>query len=734
MIVSKQAAVRQTSKVREYLRFLRRRKYSVALPALIFLAVGLTLYSVMPRRYVAEAVVALDPRRIQILSTEAVLSPLPQESPVLRTELDIINSRLMAERVLDRLERMGLEMPSPATSLTSTALQLFSGRTRAQAEAAAPVDRRTQIDRLLGNLTVSNDGRSYTIFIMFAATDPVYAAAAANAFGEAYLDYQADMQAAATRHATEWLGSKLVDLRKQLEASESAVEAFRRDAGLVIAEGTSLQAQQLSTLNTALIQARSERAAAEARYQTATTLARSDNGLDSFGAVLGSPIVQALRAEQAKVDRQLSEYEDTGVTKSAELPVLRSQQASLRQQIRQEVDRVVASLANEVEVERRKESGLETTLQAAEAAQSTVNAAQLQLNQLEREASANRTVYESYLTRYKQTIEQDGLALPEARLISQAEPPGLPAAPKLIPFVVLSLLAGSGLGLGVATLREGFDNRVRSRRDLEEITPLPVLDLVPYLRAPRTLPVHAAVVEIPGSAFGEAVRRLRSTLLLAPMLRRAKVLALTSPERGDGKTTLCLTLARSMALTGQKVILIDADLRNPMVASMTGVEPSVRLLDVVRDGRHPNDAITADRISPLHLIAAYPDRLAAERLLDEAGFAALLSQLRQRYDRIIIDIGSVEASTSTTQLGSLVDGMVLVTRWEKTTRSIAASSIRHLAFRGAPISSVILNGVRGHRPDRDEADHPAVPALPDGTALLAKPYKAGDDLAVAHEA
>ena len=734
MIVSKQTTSRQPSGLANYLRFLRRRKLSIALPALISVALGLALYSASPRRYNAEAVVALDQRRIQILSAEAVLSPLPQESPVLRTELDIINSRLMAERVLERLERQGITPPPPALSLRTKIVRLITGQAEASADTQEPESQRDGIDRLLDGLSVSNDGRSYTIFIGFAATNPAYAATVANAFGEAYLDYQADTQAAATRHATEWLGAKLGDLRKQLEGSESAVEAFRQKAGLVVSQGTSLEAQRLSALNSALAQARSDRAAAEARYQTATALARSDTGLDSFAAVLGSPIVQTLRSEQAKVDRQLSEYEDTGVTKSADLPMLRSQQASLKEQIRQEVDRVVASLANDVDVERRKESVLQADFQQAEGAQSAASAAQLQLSQLEREASANRTVYESYLTRYKQTIEQDGLALPEARMISRAEAPGFPATPKLVPFVVLSLLAGSGIGIGIASLRESFDNRIRSRRDLDEITALPIFDLVPQLRASSAVPTHAAVVKAPKSAFSAAARRLGTSLLLAPAMRRAQVLAVTSGGSGDGKTTLCITLARSMAMSGQKVLLIDADLRNPMVASLTGVVPSVRLLDLIRDGRRLDEAALTDRISPMHVIAAAPDRLAAEHLLDEVGFRNLLTQLRKRYDRIIIDLGSVEASASATQLGSLVDSVLVVVRWEKTTRTALSACIRRLSFHGAPVFGLVLNGVHGNQLDRDDIGHPAASAPADGTLPRLRPHEVKDELSVVREA
>ncbi len=484
--------------LQDYLRILRRRKLAVWISVGAATAIAGFLYLQAEPRYVAEVVIALDARRVQILPADAVISPMPQDSPVLRTELDVIASRTMAERVAGILERSGYAPADIAPPLAETFRQRIErwigngwdtvvGSASpeppvALSDAGAGPPKPDVIGRLLDNLQVSNDGRSYTIFISYSAGDPEFAAAAANAFGEAYLSYQASVQSEATRQASEWLGAKLDDLRQRLEVSEAAAERFRRDAGLIESDGTTLETQRINALNIELVQARSSRADAEARLDTAKALSQNEGGLDNFAQVLGSASIQALRAEQAKLERSLSELQDTGAVKSSQLPSLESQLASLRQQIAAEVQRVLKSLDNELDVARRKESALQAAFHEAEADLTNTSDARVQLNQLEREATADRTIYETYLNRYKQTIEQQGYAVREARMVSEAEPPSVPASPKLVPYAGLGLLAGFGLGFGLALLRENLDDRVRSPEDLEQAIGIPVMDLVPRIQ------------------------------------------------------------------------------------------------------------------------------------------------------------------------------------------------------------------------------------------------------------
>jgi len=305
----------------------------------------------------------------------------------------------------------------------------------------------------VSGLRVNNDGRSYTIFIYYGSRDPVFAARVANAYAASYLDHQIAVQTQATRTASEWLGGRVTELGARLEASEEAVEAYRRKAGLLEANGLTADTQRLAGINVELAAARSQRAGAEARLASARE--RAVQGLQnaSFTEALSAPSIQTLRGKEAELSREIAEIEAAGASMSADLPAQRAQLAAVRKQIDDEVVLVLASLANEVEVARRKEKALEDETAKVEAMISRDSEARLELNKLQREAVANRNIYESFLNRYKQTIEQEGLATPEASLLSSAEVPLEPAGPKLLPMLAFGLAIGAALGALLARWR-----------------------------------------------------------------------------------------------------------------------------------------------------------------------------------------------------------------------------------------------------------------------------------------
>ncbi|RYG94707.1 MAG: polysaccharide biosynthesis protein, partial [Alphaproteobacteria bacterium] len=360
-------------------------------------------YMRAPKRYHSEAVVALDVRKLQALPSESVMSPLPQESPVLRTEIDIIGSRSMAERVYANL---GLGQPAADKSSKNDRFV-----------TASNVDSYVKaIEEILANVRVMNDGRSYTIYISYTAKDPVFAATVANAFANAYIDYQIDLQTTATRRVSDWLGERLGSLQKKLELSEQSAAAFRQKEGLVSMGGTNLQAQQLSGLNTELTSLQARLAEARARLATATEVLQTGEGV-GLTEVLSSPTIQLLRAEEARVIRSIADLDQSGARMNPQRPQLGYQLASLKSQIRQEVMEIVASLRNEIDINQKQQSEVYQNLQDVQRAMSTASMATVHAGQLEREANANRSIYETYLARYKQMIEQDGIATAEARII-----------------------------------------------------------------------------------------------------------------------------------------------------------------------------------------------------------------------------------------------------------------------------------------------------------------------------
>ena len=426
------------------------RRWSILACLVAGVAIAAVGYLDQPSRYGAEAVLALDVRKFQALPTESVVSPLPQESPVLRTEVDIISSRSMAERVLADLQAEGIDA---AKGFGLTAENGAGQAALSDRMNRAGTDRRVLLDSLISGVRVTNDGRSYTIYVAFSGMEPEFTAAVANAYAEAYINYQVDVQTTATRRVSDWLGTRLVSLRSELERSEHAATLFREKSGIAKSNGTTLLSQQIAGLNTELARLRAQLAGSVARLATAVDMSDGKTGL-ALPEVLNSVAIQQLRTEEARLKRQLAAISESGAVKNPQIPELTSQLETIQAQIGAEVEQIVDSLRTEIEVTRRQQTGLEASLKQLQAEMSNANEAIVQADQLDREASANRAIYESYLTRYKQTIEQDGIAMAEARIISRAVPSGSPSSPSASAWLIGGLVFGLAAGAVAALLLE----------------------------------------------------------------------------------------------------------------------------------------------------------------------------------------------------------------------------------------------------------------------------------------
>ena len=682
--------------------------------------------SAKPPQYVAEAVLALDSRKVQVIETDAVVSRLPQDAAALRTELDVLSSRSMAERVADRLDlvqedrflrelslphsswRQILAILRPATARESVAKGPDQGGLDGEAagEPAGnlendgqqpPISRAVAVDWLLGGLRVTNDGRSLTISVSFQSQDPELAARIANSYAESYLDDQVEMKLRATRDASAWLSQRLADMRQKLEASEAAVQQFQHEAGLTETNGITIAGQQLIELNSQLIAARAERTQAESRMRMATELARTGRAVADLSDVIDSTAVQALRTQLYEVQTKLDEQRNhwRGPIQASSTTTLESQKASLTRQINDEIARVVASLKNEAEAAREKETELEAALQATENRFGASGVNVVRLNQLQREADANRSIYESFLKRYKETIEQEALATPDARLISSAQRPGVPAGPKRLPILILGLVGGAVVSGTLALLREWLDRGVRRMSELEEMTGAPVVGVLPrkvkWKIASENKLRSRSRPELPCSQVADALHRLQLALHLSRGSRSGpKVMMVTSATLGEGKTWFSSSLARSLANSGLQVLVIDIHGRQSDPGTLRDDDVRGSLADVV-DGRLSlEEAVSIDPVSGVHALGGMGEPLQGRLQRDLIGFRTVINRARVDYDAVIVDTPTVADAAV---VGSLTDANLLLVRWGMTSRDAIRSALRFLRLCDVPIDGVIMTDV-----------------------------------------
>jgi polysaccharide biosynthesis transport protein len=683
--------------IRDVVRFLNRHKMVILLPMVLFAGAAWLIVSYTPPRFVAKAVLALDARKVQIVEHE-IVSRLPQENAALRTELDVIGSRSAADEVVDLLAltsdpevlkeaRRGSLWQNLACGAQRAVPSWFSWISEicpAAASSTMPTLSRSQVaDWIVGNLKVSNDGRSLSIDVAFTSGSPELAPRIANAVAETYLDDQVRTKSVSTVKARDWLHEQLIQMRHDLETSIAAVDNFWRQSGLNDAKDET--SQSLGQLNAQLVTTRSDLARAEARLKTAR---ESDPAMLPDG--LASPMmIQELRKEMHQIESQIAENAVRGPVYKSD--VLDARLAAVRKQMNQEMNRILASLSGEVQAARKKEVELTQAVEGIEKHAADAARSRFQLIQLQREADANRSMYESLLSRHREAMEQEGLAAPDARFISRAEVPGAPTYPNEQRFLLFGTIGGLAVGGALAFLRDGFDRRIRQTSEIEMVTGVPVFGLLPKVSRWRGAQPQDYPVNDPHSRFCAALARVHTVLRAPNSTDRTQVILVTSAQPGDGKTSFCISLARLLAKARLRVLVVDADPYRSGVPSLFGASISQAFAPIVNEPARLGDIVQADSKSTAHFIPA-PKEEDLQLLLQSSGFRTLLEEARRAYDIVIIDTPPVMTSPDAALIGRFADTRLLLVRWGRTSWDEMTAAVGFLRLCRVGLDGVVIVG------------------------------------------
>jgi capsular exopolysaccharide synthesis family protein len=456
----------------------------------------------------------------------------------------------------------------------------------------------------------------------------------------------------------------------------------------------------MRTVQDNVILARSDLAERSARHRQVQSLIEAQQAPDSIGNALNSEVVRDLRRQEAELTAAQAERERTLGERHPDVLNGRQQVADIRSQIDREMARIAANAQGEVEVARARLGTLQSTLGAAGAQMANTNAASVRLSQLIREAAAAQTVYEAFLQRYHEMVGQGATAPLQVRLVSAGLPSEQPSWPDWRWALLIALAAGTLVSAFTLLFVEISADTVVTASDVERRVGLPVLASVPIVprRVLRLLPPEARhpagyLAQKQYSSYAEAFRVLRTSLWFSASKRSMSVVAITSSKPNEGKTTCALSLARAAALSGQKVLLIDCDFRHSSINSLLEIEPERGLWHVL-SGESDWRAVTGqDEASPAHILPSAQADPTAVNLLSGEAMEVLMTELRRHYDLIILDCPPVWAVAESRQLAALSDGVVLVSRWNRTPIRGLASTMRHLAPSGAHIVGVVVNAV-----------------------------------------
>jgi succinoglycan biosynthesis transport protein ExoP len=694
----------------DYLMVLRKHRWLIVT---VFVAV-VTIVTIetfrMQNLYQATARIEIDPENRNVLPFGAngdMSYDMAEDFEVyVQTQSKILVSQTMAMETikslnLDQDPRFGGRPVNPSTVPVVPA-----------SDGSQPVS--PALGAFLGGLSVKLVPNSRLMDVTFTGTDAKLAATIVNAHINNFIEENFRSRYEATTQASTWLAGQLDELKAKVEDSEDKrIEYERTNQIWTIDEKQDVTTQKVSDLEKEVTEAQSDRIAKEAVYQ----LVQAGN-YDALAPVRQSPVIQDILKQQSDLSTQYTEALSQYGPKFPKVVRLQEQLDDLNGLL----DKEKKNIANQVEADyrssRQRELLLQQTLDQQKTEASAMADKMVQYNILTRDAEANKQLYDGMLEKLKEAGISAGLRSSNIRVVDPATPPSGPSSPQRTRNIMLAAMVGLLGGIGLALVREYLDNTVKNPDDIESLSRLPSLAVVPEFangngRGGRPKVLKGAIasgqeqVELvshhqPQSQISEAFRALRTSLLLSQADYPPQVILLTSALPREGKTTAAVNLAVTLANLGDKTLLVDADLRKPGVsralnladgkhAGLSSYLAGVSTLDLVTV---PHPVITNLAIIPTGPVPPNPaDLLASHRLSD------MIVELRKRYKFIVIDSPPIMAATDAVILSVLVDGVLIVVRSGQTPKEAFTRTQNLLTSVKSRVLGVVLNAVDSKSPD-----------------------------------
>lgn len=636
----------------ELARTLWRGKLWIILAFVVFATLGwLYATKVAVPKYTARAAVALDEQQPSVVDLQNVVTGLSGDQATINTEVEVLRSRNLLGKLVDQMNL--LEDPEFNPFLTSD-------REPASPQAA----RDATVDRVANAISISNVRSSYVFNITVVTTDPQKSADIANSLAEIYIQDQLDVKFAAMETATEWLSSRVASLKVELETAEARLKTFSNNTDLVSVdslEGLNVQVKETRDRMDLLKSTRDEQA-----QQLAELEAAAESG-----------------DRQAKVDAA----NDPTLTRLADQIDQGNNAVLFEDRFSDVLDRARADLARS----EQQVKSLGSSLERLEADYAKQSEDLVTLQQLEREAKSLRGIYEYFLNRMQETSVQRGIQQADSRVLSYAVRPNSPSEPRVSLVIALSAILGLIAGAGGVLLREMLHTGFRTADEIERDTGLTVMGQLPKIQAKQRRGTIEYLVEKPTSSAAEAVRNLRTSLLLAKLDRAPQVILSTSSMPGEGKTTTAISLAQNFAGLGKSVLLIEGDIRRRVFSEYFEFENTSGLLSILSGATTFDEVVQrVDLIGADVLLGEQSSTNAADVFSSER-FSTFMSEIRSRYDVIIIDTPPVLLVPDSRIISHSVDAVLFTIKWDSTSRAQVREAVRQFAMAGISITGAVLN-------------------------------------------
>jgi capsular exopolysaccharide synthesis family protein len=642
----------------------RHRYLAGAVFAAVVIGGGIRAYLTTPL-YRAQARVMIEIEDDQTTALAGVLNGenARDPEPFYQTQFRILTGRELARRTVDALDL-----------------------SRQPEFAALAHDKGALVSAFMARVSADPIKSSRLVDVGFVSADAALAARAANQLARDYVARNAETRSANLTGSLTWLDQELEQQRRRVEASERAMATYREQQNaLSLQDSQNIVVARLNSLNDAVTKARTALAQKESLYDQVKGLSPGE-AADTLPAIQQNNFVQSLKSHVADLERERANLAERYGDRHPEIIKVNAGIRDAKRQLDAEIAKALEAIRNDYQTALAEERSLERSLEEQKGAALALNRKNVSYTVLEREAQSNRQVYETLLQRQKELQVLASSRGNNVRLVDEAEVPRAPFVPNMRRSLVMATLAGLVLALGLVGGLAYLDDTVKTPEDVAQKLQVPFLGMVPKVTGATLL---SGTVP---HTFGEAFRSLRTALAFSNGTASGRVIVVTSSQPLEGKTTTATNLAIALALGGEKVLLVDADLRRPNLHNTLGIDNTTGLSHLLTDQASPRDAIRQSPTSNLWVMTAGQVPPNPSELLASERMKTLLNA-HGWFDWVIVDTPPVLAVTDAVILAPLAAGVAFVIRSEMTPRRHVRRALETLMTGRPKLHGVVLNGV-----------------------------------------
>jgi len=676
------------------------KKYTVILSAIVAMIIAAFFVSTIAPVYRSTATLLIEKDQKKVVSIEQVYNLDDTGKDYIVTQIELLRSRSLVERVVKELDLMNnpdfnsyLKKPEKSAmgDFLSKFKSYFVGAKKKPVRLSDEKLLVAVVNKVRGMVGVSQLGKTRIVKVSVEFTDPVVATDIANLLASGYIESNMESRVSMNRVASKWINSQLSVLKGKLEESEIQLQKYREQENLVDLNGIStISGDELSVLSLRQIDARRERVSAEGKYLQVKRIKSNDwkEYLD-LPSILSDKLVGNLKLESGTAKIKYDSLAERYGSKHPRLISARSEYESALHNLKEQVLLLVSGISKDYQLAVAAEKYIDDLIKENNERIQDIKRKEFKFMEYQREVDTNLALYDTFLTRLKETKVTSDLEEVNARIVDKAIVPSVPFKPKKLLLVVLAGIGFSALVSVILVLIELNRNVLKKPEDVESKLSVPLIGSVPKLELKNeNLEIGSTYFANENPLFSEAIRTIRTSLLLSDMENENKIILMTSSVAKEGKTSISSNLALSLGKM-EKVILVCADMRK-QVAPLNG-ESSFGLSDLIQDRSKLSDTIIThsgiDIILPGDVPANPLELISTER------FSRILDYLRSQYDRIIIDSAPVELVSDSLVLSKYADSVIYLSKADDTVVPLIRRGIGRLIANNASILGVVLNQV-----------------------------------------